>query len=135
MAQPTPQHANLEKPKRNRYFYGKLLDVYHFEMEQTYFNSKRWLLNRFVTGPGVVCGLDVELTPDRQGVIVQPGLAIDRCGHEVIVTEPSRSATTNARAIRYRPWRVIVKRSPYVLQARFANNTKSKCGQATLQNE
>jgi hypothetical protein len=90
MAQPTSQHTGLEKPVRNRYFYGKLLDVLHFEMEQTYFNSKRWLLNRLITGPGVVCGLDVELTPNRQGVIVLPGMAIDRCGHEIIVTEPSQ---------------------------------------------
>jgi hypothetical protein len=84
------QHCDLKTPVRNRYFYGKLLDVFHFEMEQQYFNSKRWLLNRLVTGPGVVCGLDVKLTPDNRCVSVEPGLAIDRCGREIIVPEASR---------------------------------------------
>jgi hypothetical protein len=63
--------------------------VYHLELEQEYFNAKRWFLNRLVIGSGVVCGLDVKVTPDRQKVIVQPGVAIDRCGREIIVTESS----------------------------------------------
>jgi len=82
--------ADLKTPIRNRYFYGKLLDVAHLEMEQEYFNSKRALLNRLVTGPGVVCGLDVELSSDSKSVIVLPGVAIDRCGREIIVTRPSK---------------------------------------------
>lgn len=82
--------ADLKTPVRNRYYYGKLLDVYHLDLEQDYHNSKRWLLNRMVTGPGVVCGLDVELTDDNEGVVVMPGLAIDRCGREIIVPKPSR---------------------------------------------
>jgi hypothetical protein len=81
---------DLKAAVRNNYFYGKLLDVFHLEMEQEYFNSKRWLLNRLVTGPGVVCGLKVELTDDEKSVQVLPGLAIDRCGREIIV--PTRSA-------------------------------------------
>lgn len=88
-------NANLEgcvdvcPPVRNRYFYGKLLDVFHFELEQSYFNSKRWLLNRLVSGYGVVCGLNVQFTADYQSIIVTPGLAIDKCGHEIMVCEPS----------------------------------------------
>jgi hypothetical protein len=80
--------ADLIAATRNHYFYGKLLDVFHLEMEQEYFNNKRWLLNRLVTGPGVVCGLRVELTDDD--VVVMPGLAIDRCGREIIVASPSK---------------------------------------------
>jgi hypothetical protein len=76
-------------PVRNRYFYGKLLDVFHFELEQNYFNSKRWLLNRLVTGYGVVCGLNVLLTSDQKSAYVTPGVAIDKCGHEIIVCQPS----------------------------------------------
>jgi hypothetical protein len=99
MAQPGQQRyqrsdpgppADLKTPVRNRYFYGKLLDAFHFELEQRYFNDKRWLLNRLVTGPGVVCGLDVELTSDKHSIVVLPGLAIDRCGREIIVPETSR---------------------------------------------
>jgi hypothetical protein len=82
--------ADLKVPVRNRYFYGKLLDVHQLEMEQEYFIAKRQLLNRLVTGPGVVCGLRVELTSDLRGVRVRPGLAIDRCGREIIVASQSQ---------------------------------------------
>jgi hypothetical protein len=75
-------------PVRNRYYYGKLLDVFHFDMEQKYFNEKRWLLNRLVSGYGVICGLNVTLGSDNQSVTVSPGVAIDKCGREIIVCQP-----------------------------------------------
>jgi hypothetical protein len=75
-------------PVRNRYYYGKLLDVFHFDMEQKYFNEKRWLLNRLVSGYGVICGLNVTLGSDWQSVTVSPGVAIDKCGKEIIVCQP-----------------------------------------------
>jgi hypothetical protein len=77
--------AGVQTLVRNRYFYGKLLDVLHLEMEQNYFNAKRWLINRTVVGYGVVCGLDVKIGSDGASVIVQPGLAIDKWGREIIV--------------------------------------------------
>jgi hypothetical protein len=64
------QKTSLKTPERNRYFYGKLLDVYHFELEANYFNAKRWLLNRLVSGYGVVCGLDVRLCSDNKSIKV-----------------------------------------------------------------
>lgn len=76
-------------PVRNRYYYGKLLDVFHFDMEQKYFNEKRWLLNRLVSGYGVICGLNVTLGADGQSVVVSPGVAIDKCGREIIVCQPA----------------------------------------------
>jgi hypothetical protein len=85
------QTVDLKTPVRNRYFYGKLLDVFHFELEQSYFNAKRWLLNRRVFGYGVICGLDVRLSEDRRGVIVLPGIALDKWGREIIVPQPSDS--------------------------------------------
>lgn len=82
----------LQKPVRNRYFHGKKLDVRHFELEQDYLNNKRWLLNRLVSGFGVVCGLDVigcdNDHPDT--VIVTQGLAIDKWGREIIVVQDSQ---------------------------------------------
>jgi hypothetical protein len=81
--------ADLSTPVRNRYFYGKLLDVFHFETETHYMNNKRWLLNRLVTGYGVVCGLDVKIVEDGRAVLVTPGFAIDKCGHEIIVPAES----------------------------------------------
>jgi hypothetical protein len=83
------QPMELKTLVRNRYFYGKLLDVFHFDLEQSYFNAKRWLLNRRVFGYGVICGLDVRLSEDRQGVIILPGIALDKWGREIIVPQPS----------------------------------------------
>jgi hypothetical protein len=80
----------LQTPVRNHYFYGKLLDTRHFTLEQGYFNRKRWLVNRLVTGYGVVCGLDIVLTRERDHVIVQSGLALDKWGREIIVPQRAK---------------------------------------------
>lgn len=69
---------------RNNYYYGKLLDVPHLQMEQAYFNRKRWLLNRLGLGHGVLCGLNVAKVDD-QHIIIEPGVAIDALGREIIV--------------------------------------------------
>jgi len=85
------QRTDLNTPKRMRYSYGLLMDKAHFDLEQQYFNDKRWLLNRRIFGPGVVCGLDVQLSDDRKGFVVRSGLALDRCGREIIVPKRSES--------------------------------------------
>jgi hypothetical protein len=79
----------LVAPKRNSYFYGKLMDVDQFTKEQKYLNSKRWLLNRLVLGSGVVCGLDVVTSesPEEGIVVVTSGVAIDGLGREIIVPQ------------------------------------------------
>ena len=56
--------GHLVTPCRNNYFYGKLLDEFHLEMEQSYFNRHRWLLNRLSLGSGVLCGLVWQNKPD-----------------------------------------------------------------------
>jgi hypothetical protein len=82
-----PAARALRSPVRNRYFYGKLLDVYHFQLETDYMNAKRHLLNRLVSGFGVVCGLDVQCGKDGREIVVSPGVAIDKWGREIIVPE------------------------------------------------
>jgi len=82
--------ASVKTFVRNRYFYGKLLDVFHFELEQNYLNAKRWLLTRLVTGYGVICGLGVDAGSDGQSVVVQAGVAIDRWGREITVPNTSK---------------------------------------------
>jgi hypothetical protein len=47
------------------------------------------MLNRLVHGFGVVCGLDVTLGDDRKSVVVQPGLALDKAGREIVVPCPT----------------------------------------------
>ncbi len=84
-------HAGLKRFERNRYFYGKMLDEFHFRLETDYHNGKRWLINRAVLGYGVVCGLDVIPAEDeRDSIIVTPGFAIDKWGREIIVPEATR---------------------------------------------
>lgn len=73
----------LAAPQRNNYFYGKLMDVPHFQMEQDYGKRKRWLLNRLGLGSGVLCGLRLSINDNK--VCVSPGVAIDAYGREIIV--------------------------------------------------
>ncbi len=76
----------LRSPVRNRYFWGKLLDAEHLDLEQRYHNEKRWLLNRQAHGTGVLCGLAVE-PADGQRLWIRPGVALDGRGREVVVPE------------------------------------------------
>lgn len=77
--------------ERPRYFAGKLLTAEDLELEQRYHIEKRWLLNRMLRGSGVVSGLGV--TTGQQGtVIVEPGLALDSHGREILVCAPQQLA-------------------------------------------
>ncbi|MFL6711445.1 MAG: hypothetical protein ACJ8LN_00750, partial [Sulfurifustis sp.] len=51
--------------------------------EQSYGKLKQWLLNRLTLGKGVLCGLRVSVDGNR--VCVDPGVAIDGLGREIIV--------------------------------------------------
>ena len=73
--------------ERNNYFHGKVFSVRDLSAEQRYFNEKRWLINRMVLGWGVVCGLDVKWEQENSRFQIQPGLAFDCCGHEILVCE------------------------------------------------
>ena len=79
--------ARLATPSRNRYYYGKMLDAYHLELEQRYGNTKRWLINRLSLGSGILCGLDVVASSDNTRVRVTAGVAIDGLGREIIVPQ------------------------------------------------
>lgn len=84
----TPVPGALSAPRRNNYFYGKLMDEFHFRMEQNYLNEKRWLLNRLTLGAGVLCGLEVVRSKDDGKVYILPGVALDALGREIIVPAP-----------------------------------------------
>jgi hypothetical protein len=79
--------GGLTSPVRNHYFYGKLLDAEHLELEQDYFVQARRLNNRLTLGSGVLCGLEVKTTADG-GVRISPGVAVDGLGREIVVTDP-----------------------------------------------
>jgi len=78
----------LASPTRNRYFYGKLLDARHLELEQRYFLEQSRQINRMGLGFGVLCGLGLELAGDGTKLILYPGVAIDGLGREIVVPTP-----------------------------------------------
>jgi hypothetical protein len=89
----------LKSPERPNYFLGKLLQVYDFELETGYMNDKRHLLNRLVSGYGVICGLDVRPGPDERHIVVTAGVAIDKWGREIIVPEDTKPIEIPAHLI------------------------------------
>ncbi len=75
-----------EKPlpyMRVNYFHGQLLSAKDFQDEQAYFLEKQRVLNRYLYGWGIVCGLNVSLHGNV--VRVEPGLALDCQGNEIVV--------------------------------------------------
>ncbi len=70
---------------RPNFFNGQLLTVADFTDEQEYFRQKLKRHNRFLHGSGVVYGL--ELTLQGNLVVVQPGLALDCAGNEILVAQ------------------------------------------------
>ncbi|HSS19698.1 MAG TPA: hypothetical protein VLL54_06465 [Pyrinomonadaceae bacterium] len=74
---------NSSAPKRPRFFDSKLLTVSDLELEQNYFREKHKLHNRSLHGFGVVSGLAV--TAGSGKVVVQPGLALDCEGNEILI--------------------------------------------------
>lgn len=83
--------CGIEPFTRNHYFTGKLLVERDFRDEQRYYIDKLRHHHQRLHGWGVACGLKV--TPhDNAGcrskyVYVEPGTAIDACGHEIIVRD------------------------------------------------
>jgi hypothetical protein len=90
---------------RNTLFDGKPMSARDFLDEQTYFLGKHRRHNRYLHGWGTVCGLPVEQHPNpacrSQYVVVQPGLAIDCCGREILVRSP---AMADLRALAIAAW-------------------------------
>ena len=72
---------------RNRYFYGKLLTVEDFKVEQEYNMQKEQLLNSLAFGPGVMCGLGVSASDDST-LLIESGAAIDDRGRMVVIEKP-----------------------------------------------
>jgi hypothetical protein len=77
----------LKAPRRVNYFAGRLLSAEDFETEQSYWLGKHRSHSRHLHGSGVVCGLGVRPSGSG-GVTVEPGLAIDGLGRQIVVPEP-----------------------------------------------
>lgn len=88
---PACDPCQLHAFARNRWFDGKLLTTRDLEDEQDYLRGKDRLHSSLAHGIGTVCGLKVTAHPSaacqNQYVVLNPGLAYDCCGHEIIVQE------------------------------------------------
>jgi hypothetical protein len=78
--------------ERIRYFTGRYMTARDFRDEQRYHQTHRYLHNRILHGWGVVCGLHVNPHPveicRKDHVKVDCGMALDCCGHEILVRKP-----------------------------------------------
>lgn len=85
--------CGLNTFRRNTYFNGKLLTERDFRDEQTYHVAKDRLHNSLLHGVGTVCGLSITAHPNpecrRRYVVLEPGLALDCCGREIVVAQRS----------------------------------------------
>jgi hypothetical protein len=77
--------------ERNHWFDYKYIGARDLLAEQEYLVSRHRLHNRLLHGCGVICGLTVVRHPRTQcaadWVVVEPGIAIDALGRELIVAE------------------------------------------------
>ena len=78
---------------RNAWFDGRIVTAADLVTEQDYMLTKHRRHARLLHGQGVVCGLRVVQHPNpdcrAQWVVVQPGSALDCCGREVRVDQPT----------------------------------------------
>jgi hypothetical protein len=65
------------------FHFGMLLGVIDFEAQQAYHRGKSRLHNAWLHGAGVVWGLRVTVDRASNEIRVEPGLALDRAGHEL----------------------------------------------------
>jgi len=85
-----PERCGVACLERPLYSAGQLLTADSLRLGQTYVEG-RFALRRFVDGVGVVCGMHVRCDPEHPGwVLVDPGYAIDCCGHDIVLCEPVR---------------------------------------------
>jgi hypothetical protein len=78
-----------EKPlERLNYFNGQRLQAGDFKLEQDYHMRVRRWLNRSLYTQGIAMGLEVYAVPNAAQVRVEPGLAIEHLGREIILLEP-----------------------------------------------
>jgi hypothetical protein len=87
--------CRLRQFERNRYFHGKLMTARDMQTEQQYHAGRMHTHSRYVTGAGIVCGLevDVEAATDDGGsptAVVEPGVAVDGCGRQIVVEDQDR---------------------------------------------
>jgi hypothetical protein len=69
---------------------GQTLTAADLTALQSYVAGKNRLHNRYLHGWGVVCGLEVVCDDCEGSVTITPGYAIDPCGSDIVVGQPTR---------------------------------------------
>lgn len=85
--------------KRPRYTAGQLLTAEDFTLEQDYFRGKLKRHNRMLHGLGIVSGLKVSTESGQ--VVVEPGLALDCEGNELVVCAAQTISVTVDHGVVY----------------------------------
>ena len=105
---------------RNHYFTGKLLVEADFTDEQRYHREKMRHHNQRLHGWGVVCGLKVKQHENPacrdRFICIEPGTAIDCCGHEIVVREQEYFDFTQVDKIKELYKKKEIDTSPHTLQ-------------------
>jgi len=78
--------------ERVNYYYGQVLSADDFEAEQNYFLGKLRRHNRYLHGWGIVSGFSVSVSKQSATVVVEPGIAIDCFGNEVVLDRETECA-------------------------------------------
>jgi hypothetical protein len=73
--------------ERLNYFNGQRLEATDLQLEQGYHIRVRRELNRALYTPGIASGLEVLPATNPHAVVVNPGVALDALGREVILLE------------------------------------------------
>lgn len=81
--------------ERLNYYYGQMMVERDFRDQQHYYNEKRWMLNRYGIGWGVLHGLKVNIKEvsahvndfrdNPPDIEIEPGFALDQYGNEILV--------------------------------------------------
>ena len=90
--------ADSESLERTKFFAGQLLTAEDLEREQEYFRDKLKRHNRALHGFGVVSGLNVTVAGGR--VVVDPGIALDCEGNEIVIATPHQLASLSSNGSR-----------------------------------
>ncbi|MBN8636219.1 MAG: hypothetical protein J0M07_12905 [Anaerolineae bacterium] len=82
--------CSLSCVERPQFFYGQVLNDQDLTAIVNY-TRQRLALRRFYEGWGVVSGLRTYIDPEKLlSVVVQPGMAIDCCGEDIVLCAPLR---------------------------------------------
>ncbi|ADD04348.1 uncharacterized protein Nmag_0763 [Natrialba magadii ATCC 43099] len=91
--------GSLSQFTKNRFFKGKLMTPRIMEIDRSYHSERLQTLNRYITGSGVVSGLDIESfepTSDGIEITLTPGLALDGRGRPIVVEQMTTTSLPDA---------------------------------------